>query len=307
MQASQELREKLVLVIGNLICRCIEEARKVPYILDQEEVVRILVENPRLFEKLVRDEQLESTEFSKEKLTARLDTLRELGQFEALDTWDMSFSGRIESNADLAPILKQVNQLSRTFAVYVSNTLAIFEREFELFMEKFHQSLQRAGVTARSMELTTKDLSGLARRAEPYLTSGQFLQAFSFDRLLNSQVITKDAIIVPSPGYSFKRDLMQGALKDVKPFSPLVKFILRVSYISQGTWNELFDVLVNLVDTQPGRFSRAELIDLIQQDIIFTCNLLCEPLANIKDWSPAKRSAAIEKKLTAGSRDTGRT
>ncbi len=305
MQVSQDIREKLILVIGNLICRCIDEARKVPYILDQEEVVRILLENPQLFEKLVGDEQLESTAFSKEKLTARLDTLRELGQFEALDTWDMSFSGRIESDADLAPILKQVNQLSRTFAVYINNTITIFEKNFEQFMDKFRQSVQAAGMTVQAMELTSKDLAGLTRRAEPYMTAGQFLQAFSFDRLLNCHVITKDAIIVPSPGYSFNRDLMQTALKEAHLIPSLVKFILRISYISQGTWNELFDTLVSLVDSEPEKFSLAVLVDLIQQDVIFACNLLREPLANVRHWTPAERKVAIERKLAIVRRDGG--
>ncbi len=300
MQASQEIRDKLVLVITGLICRCIEEARKAPYILDQEEVVRILVENPRLFEKLVRDEQLESTEYSREMLTARLDTIRELGQFDALDTWDLSFSGRIESDADMSPIVKQVNQLSRTFAVYENNMIAIFEREFELFLEKLHQSVQRAGMTIQSMELTTRDLDGLTSKAESYLVQGQFLQAFSFDRLLNSEVITKDGIIVPLPGYSFNLNLMRSALKKAGLVPSLVKFILRVSYISHGAWSELFDVLVGLVDKEPGKLSRTVLIDLIEQDVIFACNLLCEPLANVRQWTPAERRAAIERKLGGG-------
>ncbi len=301
MQASQEVKEKLLSVIGNLICRCLEEAHKVPYILDQEQVVNILVEDPELFEKLVRDENLDSTEFSRGTLTAKIDILRELGQFEALDTLDLSFSGPIESDAELSPIVNLVNELSRMFEVYVNNTTTIFEREFELFMVKYRQSLRKVGMTIGAIELTPGDMSGLERRADSYLTAGQFLQAFSFDRLLNCPVITRDAAIIPSVGYSFNRHLIQSAQKNTGLFDSLVKFILRVSYISRGTWQELFDILASQLDIQPEKYTRAELVDLIQKDVIFGCNLLGEPLSDVKVWTLEKRRMAIENRLAAAS------
>ncbi len=44
MQASVEIRKKLALLIGNLLCRCIREARFIPHVLTQEEVIDILSE-----------------------------------------------------------------------------------------------------------------------------------------------------------------------------------------------------------------------------------------------------------------------
>jgi hypothetical protein len=305
VQASQAIREKLVLLIGNLICRSIEEARKVPYILDQEEVVQILVNDPALFARLVRDEHLDRTEYSSEKLTAKLDTLAELGQFEALEACDMSFSGRIDSDADLSSVIERINQLTRTFMVYVGNTITILEKEFELFLGKFRQSLQRLKKEIEAIELTSQDMMQLRRRAESYMAGGQFLQAFCFARLLNSEVITKEAFIVLPSGCSFSRDLISGAWENPDRFNELVKFILRVSYISQGSWHELFDTLVSLVANRPGFYSRESLIDLIEQDVIFSCNLARESFANLKNRTPAERRRAIEGCLTGGIGSSG--
>ncbi len=307
MDASQEVREKLVLVLGNLLCRCIEEARKVPYILDPDDAVQILIENPQHFERLVLDEQLDRTEFSSENLTARLDTFEELEQFKSLDAWDMSFSGRLEAAADLSPIVDRVNQLSRTFSVYVSNMITIFEREFALFVEKFRRSLRLTGMPIRAIELTSDDMAGLATRAKSYLFAGQFVQAFSFDRLLNCHVIDKDALIVPYPGYSVSQELMRSTLKVAGLFRPLVKFILRLTYISQNTWHELFEMLLRLVDAQCDLQTRNALVELIQEDIIFACNLLHEPFADVQHWTPDQRRAAIEAKLAAVTLDEGRS
>lgn len=296
MQATHEIRQKLVLVIGSLICRCIEEARKIPYILDQEQVVEILVRDPIFFSKLVREEHSDNTEFSTDRLTAKIDATIELGQFEALDAIDVSFSAGSDTDAAIDQIREQINRLTRTFVVYTGNMVTIFEKEFQLFMEKFRQSLQKAGMVPRASSFDRHDMQGLEQRAEQYLLAGQFLQAFSCDRLLNSQVITKELVNLP-PGYLLSRSLVQKALKNPALFSDLVKFILRACYISQGSWQDLFATLVYIVAQEPERVGRSVLIDRIEQDGIFCCNLLCESFSNLKKRSVAERRAAIEARL----------
>lgn len=297
MQASQMVRQKLALVIGNLMRRCIEEARQIPYVLDQDQIVGLLVDDPAFFAKLVQEEHHDRTEFSSERLTAKLDALTELGQFEAIDRFDISFSRPVASDADLEPVLDLVNRLTRTFVVYIGNMVTIFEKEFQLLMERFRQSLQQGEIHPDAVELTPSDMAELEKEAAVYLDAGQFLQALSFDRLLRSEVITKELVILPSADYSFNKNLLKHGQKDADRFASLVKFILRACYISQGAWQDNFVTLVDLLyaDEDVGR--RSQLIDTIEQDGVFCCNLLRESFANLKKWSPDQRRAAIEKKL----------
>jgi len=62
MQTSAEIRKKLATLIGNLICRCISDARMIPYILNREEVITMLMDDPARFEKLVQDEHTDQSE-----------------------------------------------------------------------------------------------------------------------------------------------------------------------------------------------------------------------------------------------------
>jgi hypothetical protein len=305
MQVSLEIRQKFVLVLGNLICRCIEEARMIPYILGQEQVIEILVRNPAVYEKLVRDEQRDRTEFASDRLTARIDAVAELGQFEALDAFAVSFAGAGGSDVDLDPVLERVNHLTRTFAVYIGNMITIFEKEFQVFMEKFHQSLQQAGIVLRVLDLTPEDMVELERKAEAYLTAGLFLQAFSFDRMLNSQVITNELIRLPSAGYSFSRHLIRCGLKDAGLRSALVKFILRASYVSQGGWQDLFVSFATLVSQEPELCGRELLVERIEQDGVFCCNLLRESFSDLRKWTPGERRATIERRLEDWARAQG--
>jgi hypothetical protein len=295
MDDSQTVRKKLVLLIGNLICRCIEEARKIPYVLDQAQVVQILLENPASFAELVLDEQRHHTEFSSNRLTAKLDAAAELGQFESLDAFDVTFSSGIESDAALEPVLAQINQLTRLFSVYLGNMIAIFEKEFQLFMEKFRQAVQAAGSALQTVEFMPDDMETLEKRAEKYLKSRQYLQAFSFDRLLNSAVITPELVILPT--YSLRRKLIKNALVDPDLCPSLMTFILRASYISQGSWQDLFYILSDLVSGEAESDRKSMLMDRIEQDSVLCCNLFRESFADIKKWSFAERRAAIEKVL----------
>ncbi len=235
--------------------------------------------------------------FPANDLTAKLDALTELGQFEAIDGFDISFSRPVASDADLEPVLDLVNRLTRTFVVYIGNMVTIFEKEFQLLMERFRQSLQQGEIHLDAVELTPSDMAELEKEAAVYLDAGQFLQALSFDRLLRSEVITKELVILPSADYSFNKNLLKRGQKDADRFASLVKFILRACYISQGAWQDNFVTLVDLLyaDEDVGR--RSQLIDTIDQDGVFCCNLLRESFANLKKWSPTQRRAAIEKKL----------
>ncbi len=297
MAASRGVRRKLVLVIGNLIVRCIEEARRVPYVLDQDQVVDILVGNPAIFESLVQEEHRDRTEFASGRLTARLDALTELGQFEALDAFDFSFSGPAVSDADLAPVLDQINQLTRTFVVYVGNMVTIFEKEFRLLMNRFHRSLRQAGMELGRIDLEPDDLADLEKRATSYLVGGQFMQALSFERLLNSEIISREPITLPGEEYSFNRNLLKHSLVDASLFSEVAKFVLRASYVSQGSWQDNVVLLVTLVDQEAGASRRSILIDRVEQDGVFCCNLLHESFANLKKWPPLRRREAIEARL----------
>jgi hypothetical protein len=296
MEASEEIKSKLVLVLGRLITRCIEEARNVPYILDQEEVVDILVRNPALFERLVRDEQAQCTEYSKEKLTATLDAVNELGHFEGLDSFDMTFSSPCESEAELKPILDQINQLTRTFMVYIGNAATIFEKECARFYEKFQQSVQDTGAGFKPVQLTTADMPSLEHIAVSYAASGQYLQAVLFGRLLNLEIVSGRLVQLPER-YSFDESIILQIAREESRTSSLVRFVLRACYISQGGWEDLFSVLVRTARRTPEVLNRALLIEAIGQDAIFACNFLCASFADLKSQPAEIRAAAIETRL----------
>ncbi len=284
-------------VIGGLICRCIEEARKVPYILEQEQVVKILVDNPAFFAELILDEFRDRTEIACDRLTAQMDAVADLGQFDALDAFDLSFSGPLITDDDLEPVLQLINRLTRAFDVYTGNAVTIFEREFQLFMEKLRQSLAQSGMALQSADLMAEDVDRLEKKAEGYLSAGRFLQAFLFDRLLHAEVITKELVSLPCPPYTLSRQLLKTALRDAGLREHLVGFVLRASYVSQGSWQDLLDMLVELSEREPGLCPKARLVDRMHMDGIFCCNLLCESFANLRSWPAAQRLAAIEERV----------
>jgi hypothetical protein len=102
---------------------------------------------------------------------------------------------------------------------------------------------------------------------------------------------------LPASGYSFSRSLLQRASKDAGTYVALVKFLLRACYVSQGSWEDLLSTLLDIVSQDSGPSRRSMLIDGIEQDGIFCCNLLREPLATLRGWPPGERRAAIEKGL----------
>ena len=295
MHASAEIRKKLAMLIGSLICRCIQEARMIPHVLNRDEVINLLVADPALYEKLVLDEHAGQTELSKEDLTVKVDVAKELQQLDRLETFDKPFWEGTE--VDLTPILDAINQLTRTFAVYLGNAATLFDREFEEFMSKFRASLQRAGMTLKTVDFTQEDAAVLSASAVSYLSAGDFLQAFTFDRLLSSQIMMKQVVNLPQSGFSLREDLVRQALRDPERAPALIRFVLRISYVSQGSWEDLVSMMIRLVREEPGLCTPGQLLDLIEQDIVFSCNLLCRSYTEIREWSAVERRQALEKCL----------
>jgi hypothetical protein len=295
MQASVEIRKKLATLIGHLICRCMDEARMIPTVLHREEVINILVDDPALFEKLVRDEHAEHSELSKEDLTVKLDAVAELGKIDELKGFEEKFWNGDE--IDLAPILDLTNRLTRTFIVYVGNAATLFDKAFDEFMNKFRQSLRRTDMMLLAVDFAKDEIAIFENTAAAYLDASEFLQAFTFDTLLSSQIMIKQVVNLPTTGFALRENLIRRALKDPKLFSGVIKFVLRVSYISQGSWNDLVPILIRLVRQEPGLCSIAQLIDHIEQDIVFSCNLLCTSYTEIRQWPANKRRQAIESSL----------
>ena len=292
MQGSREISQKMAILIGNLISGCIQDARMIPYILNQEEVINILVDDPARFEALVQQEHSDRREYSKEDLTLKLDALEELGNFEALDAIGIpSWTG---AEADLNPILELTNQLTRTFAVYVGNASTLFDKGLQEFMNKFRQSLRQAGMDIKAIDFDIEDVSLLRDRAEVYLVKGEFLKAFIFDRLLAYQVMIKQVINLPKSGFSLREDLIRRALQDVNLSIPLIKFILRSSYISHGAWGDMFSILADLASKESDLCRPSQLIDFIEKDIVFSCNLLCKSYAELSQLPADLRRSAIE-------------
>lgn len=292
MQASAEIRKKLATIIGHLICRCIREARMIPYVLNRDEMINLLVADPVRFEKLVREEHAADASQSKTDLTVHMDAVEELGKLDELETFEKPFWDGPE--VDLAPILNLTNQLTRTFSVYLGNSATLFDKGFEEFMDKFRESLRQKGMILQTVDFTPDDVALLESSAISYLSKGEFLQAFTYDRLLTSQIMINQVVNLPATGFSVREDLIRRAVNESGQYPALVKFILRVSYISHGVWDDLFPILIKQLHRHSEDEKITRLFDLIDRDIVFLCNLLCRSYGEIRELSAAQRRQAIE-------------
>jgi hypothetical protein len=141
-------------------------------------------------------------------------------------------------------------------------------------------------------------MAELEQVANAYLLSGQFLQAFLFGHLLSSSVIAGDVVRLPSSSnYSLNENLIRTASEEAGLFPNAMRFILRACYISQGQWEDLFAILVRLSEEEPQVCNRSQLLDMIEQDAIFCCNLLGRSFSDLKHLQRAERRSAIEKTL----------
>jgi hypothetical protein len=295
MQAADEIRKKLATLIGQIIFRCIGDARMIPTVLNRDEVVNLLIDDPAMFQKLVQDEHASKSELSKEDLTINIDAVAELGKLDKLKALEESFWDGPE--VDLTPIMDLTNQLTRTFAVFVGNAATLFDKAFEEFMDKFRQSLQKAGMSLKTFDFTLDDVVILEENAKSQLISGDFLQAFTFERLLRSQIMMKQLVNLPATGYSLRENLIRSSLDNPQLFAELTRFVIRVSYISQGSWDDLFAGLARIVYRMPDESRQEQLIHFIEQDVFFSCNLLCSSYVEIRQLTAAQRRLAIERGL----------
>ena len=174
-----------------------------------------------------------------------MDAVEELGKLDEIETFEKSFWDGPE--VDLAPILDLTNQLTRTFSVYLGNAATLFDKAFEEFMDKFRGSLRKKGMILKTIDFTPDDVTLLESNAISFLSEGEFLQAFTYDRLLTSQIMINQVVNLPETGFSVREDLIRRAIHESSQFSGLVKFVLRVSYISHGAWDDLFPLLVKQV------------------------------------------------------------
>ncbi len=295
MQAADEIRKKLAALIGQIITRCIRDARMIPTVLNRDEVINILMDDPALFQKLVQDEHAGKSALSKEDLTINLDAVAELEKLDKLQAFEESFWEG--PDVDLNPIMDLTNQLTRTFAVFVGNAATLFDKAFEEFMDRFRQSLQKAGMSLETFDFTLDDAAILEESSKSHLVTGDFLQAFTFERLLRSQIMMRQLVNLPATGFSLRENLIRSALDDPQLFPELARFVIRVSYISQGSWDDLFANLAKLVSREADESGLEQLIHLIEQDIFFSCNLLRRSYAEIKRLTAAQRKLEIERGL----------
>jgi hypothetical protein len=295
MEVSADIRQKLAALIGHLICRCIREARVIPYILNRDEVIDILMDDPARFEKLVRDEHAADAELSKTDLTVHMDAVAELGKLDAIEAFDQSFWDG--PAVDLDPILDLVNQLTRTFSVYLGNAATLFDKGFEEFMDKFRESVHGAGMEIKKIDFTPYDVAALESRAMNLLSEGELLQAFTYDRLLTSQIMLGQVVNFPSTGFTVRENLIWRALNNPTQFPALAKFVLRVSYISHGAWDDLLPMLLKQIYQDPERANLDQMIGFIEGDIVFLCNFLCRSYGEIRELSSEQRRQAIKESL----------
>jgi hypothetical protein len=253
------------------------------------------MDDPALFQKLVQDEHADQSQLSKEDLTVKLDAVAELAKLDRLETFEESFWDGEE--VDIQPITKLTNQLTRTFAVYVGNAATLFDRAFEEFMDKFRQSLERSGLSLKTFDFTLDDVAVFEEKATSYLKVGDFLQAFTFERLLSSQIMMKQLVTLPEEDFPLREHLVRRALNDAELLPGLMKFIIRVSYISQNSWDDLFPILAKQVLQNSNVELKERLIDFIEQDVFFSCNLLCRSYQEIRQLPGNQRRQAIESSL----------
>jgi hypothetical protein len=294
MNTSAQIKRKLATLMGHLICRCIREARMIPTILQREEVINIIVDDPSLFVRLVRDEDSNNSGGSREELTLKLDAVAELGKLDQIEVFEQSYWD--DRAVDLAPIMNLTNQLTRTFAVYLGNATTLFDKEFDEFMNKFRDSLQRAGMSLRMVDFELEHMSIFEETAAAYFDSGEFLQAFTFETLLSSQIMMRQVVNLPAD-FSLRENLIRRALKDPNLRSAMIRFILRVSYISHGSWGDMVPILLKLVRQESGGSGIEQIIEAVQREVVFFCNLLCKSYEELRQLTPDQRRQHIENSL----------
>ncbi|MDR1727119.1 MAG: hypothetical protein LBT74_04210 [Acidobacteriota bacterium] len=294
MDTSAQIRRKLATLIGRLLDRCLDEARMIPTVLHRDEAIDILVNDPARFARLVQEEDAGKTELSRVDLTVKFDAGVDLGKLNRAVSpplWG-------DHEADLGPILDDANHWVRTFSVYFGNAVTLFDKEFGKFIAKFRNSLEQSGMSLQVVDFTTEDAEVLENAASAHFAAGEFLYAFAFERLLGSQIMIRQVVNLP-PGFSLRERLMRNALRDAEFAPALMRFVLRISHVSQGTWGDLVPPLVRLAGETSGEKGMEALVDAAERDVVFSCNLLERPYEDIRRLPHDERRRLLRARLDA--------
>ncbi len=296
----QKIKENIIQILGNLISRSIEEARKIPYQMDQDTLVDILIGNPQIYKQMVLDGLIEGEGMPRGKVVVKVDILDQMAEFEGLDQFDLTFAGMVGQGPQNSPALGQIDLLTKLFLSYLSNLISTFERSYKDFMKSYHPALPSdSDPSLPAVELSWDDLGDLRKIVKELVQSGKFIQAFSYGPLLDPDIISNKWIRFLSANHSLAGILLPDLRWDPDSCRRLCKFILRASYISQSHWQDLFVDLVHFVSRDPEKYQRDTIIRQIESDSMFCCNLLHEPFQNVIIRRPGELRKAIEKKIAA--------
>jgi hypothetical protein len=296
---SNRIKRTLVSVLTSLTRKSIEEAGIVPYLVEQDKLVDLLIKNPDSYQSMLIDGRVDNDSDSTGKMIIKEDILAELDEFKNLDQFDLSFDQMMDEESARIPVFNQVTAMARMFAAYTSNVLTIFDEEYASFLRRYRLALQAAGQELRPVELNKDDFADLERAAKTRLVQGNFITAFAYDRLFNPEVIKPHIIHFPSTDFSLGKRLIESAPKDAAFFTELIKFLVRACYISENQWFDLLSCLIQLAEADPHKFRRTLLVHWIEQDSVFCCNLLQETYDSLRWWTSNQRKDAIEKTLSA--------
>ncbi len=294
---SRSVTNKLVQVVLNLARRSIDEARKVPYVVEQDNVVDILLNHPDLYQQLVSDGQLEGEGLPQGRVLVKVDILAEIEEFTPLDR--LLLDNWSSDNVDLESVTAQVNSMTKLFLAYHSNMVATFEREYDQFLERYWKTLEGAEERFSPLPLYPSDLEEVRRTAEGFLAEKRYIEAFSLGKLFHPEIVRDFLFQFPGPDYSLTQELIQSSPKNGPAYSNLVRFILRACYLSHNLWSDLFSTLLKLADSEPGLYHRPHVVELIEQDLVFCCNLLHTTYDQLHALPADERRAAIETSLRA--------
>ncbi|MEW5976614.1 MAG: hypothetical protein AB1898_12500 [Acidobacteriota bacterium] len=294
MGSFSQVKQKLVRVLGHLATRSIQEARKVPYVVEQDSIVEILIRNPALYKQMVLDGEIEPSGANQQSAVAKVDILADLQEFRALDQYDMSVSALLENSSSHERIFAQVNLLTKLFIAYSSNLLTVFEREYEQFRLRFLAACQTNEAAYGTVTLDAPDMIWLEDEAKRNLAEGRFVEAFSLGRLIRPDVLKDDLIRFSDPDYSLTREILSATAQNRDLLARTLRFSIRVSYISQHSWQDLLVSLRDLVLQTPSLCDWKSLVDAAEADFVFCCNLLHERWETLAQWSDRHRRALLE-------------
>jgi len=297
-EESNRIKRTMVSVITSLTRKSIEEAGVVPYVVEQDKLVDLLINNPDRYQDIVLGGKVDETVTGQGIMIVKEDILQELGEFKGLDAFDLSFDRMMDQESVRLPVFAQINSQCRMFAAYVSNMITIFEEEYANFLRRYRQALHAAGQELRLVKLDLEDLSDLEKAAKARMVDGKFLTAIAYDRLFNPEVMREQILQFPRSDYSLARRMIENAPKDVAFSTELIKFLVRACYISQNQWFDLLAILIELAEADPKRYRRSQLVHWIEQDSVFCCNLLQETYDSLRWWKAGQRKDAIENSLT---------